>query len=134
MAGILPLFAGSLGAAEGMYSSLPQSEALEGFERRPESELSKLLFLIDRLKETGFYVIFEGQRFDSIFAARMARWYLSRNYEGEKAMEWVRRHVTRSPVSGRPIYVEEADGDLHQAQKMLIRELAQLEASAAAVM
>ena len=106
---------------------MQESQAYQSFLRRSPSELSKLLYLIDRFKDSTIKVRFNGTEYDASLAATTARLYLSRFYRNEKAYEWVTRRCTQSPLGDDPIFFRYPDGRSRLARKVLLEELQQLD-------
>lgn len=106
--------------------SLPpieDSEAYQQFVLRGPSEFSKLLYLLDRFKDTGFGVIYDGYHYDNRQSLTEARRYLARRYQkGESAQRWLTVHAYRSP-GGQIIYLEFPDGKTRPLRDILLEEL-----------
>ncbi len=114
-----PLFAD--GAA---LPSLEKSRAFIQYERRPQSELSKLIYLIDRYKDSELSIFYEGQLYDAATAAKYAKNYLRKNYKKGTAENWVSRHCYRSTGQGSVIYVHYPDGAKRIMKDVMLEELA----------
>ena len=123
---IFPLF----GRTETSSNSLPlmkESDAYKEYLKRPQSELSKVLFLIDRFKNTEFKVIYGGDEYDSNFGVTMARQFLILNYKNETADRWVKTHTYLSEPEGQIIYLKYPKGDRRPARDVLLEELRDLD-------
>lgn len=120
----------SYSAAENLGGFLPpfrESEAYHRYQGRSPSELSKLLYLMDRFRNTQFQVIYEGTTYDSNQAVDYARRYLASHYHQEKAERWIKDHAYRSGPGGRVIYMKYPDGKKRPARDVLLDELKALE-------
>lgn len=107
---------------------MPQSRALQRFQNRPVSELSKLLYLVDRLGETDVQIVYEKNTYYSKLVLPVARWYLSQHYDKKDSAEaWLSKWCYRSLGSGEPVLVKYKDGSLRSARDLLLEELDQLD-------
>ena len=102
---------------------LAESRAYKRYSNRPKSELSKLIFLIDRFKDMGVRIRYDGLEYDANYAARITKKYLARRYRRENAKEWVQKHSYRSIHAGEIIYVIFPDGSEEALREVFISEL-----------
>ncbi len=117
-------------AAPGLQIPDPimQSRALQRFQNRPLSELSKLLYLVDRLGETDVQIVYEKNTYYSKLVLPVARWYVSQHYDKkDSAEDWLSKWCYRSLGSGEPVWVKYKDGSLRSARDLLLEELDQLD-------
>ena len=115
--GALPLQAAPLCPME-------QSDAYQKYCRRPKTELSKLLFLIDRFKDSDIKVVYNGNHYDSEVATKYARQYIRDHYRStQDAESFVKDHAHRSEPQGNVIYAEYPDGKIRPASEVLLEEL-----------
>jgi len=118
---------GRVAVSDEFLSPPKESEAYKQYLRRPKSELSKILYLIDRFKNTAFKIIYDGDEYDSNFATMTARQFLAFNYRNETAERWVKTHTYVSEPEGRVIHIKYPNGELRPARDVLLEELEKLE-------
>jgi hypothetical protein len=104
-----------------------ESEAYRKFLKRPKNELSKLLYLIDRYKDTKIKVIYDGFHYDAAHTARVTKKFLFGNYKNESALHWINAYCHRTDPRGNLILVKTPDGDVREARDLLLAELEILE-------
>lgn len=125
-----PVFAGGEAAGTGGFfmEPLKSSPAYQQYQRRPKSELSKLLFLMDRFKGSPAEVVYDGSHYDSSFALKNAKAYIAKNYKkNQRAELWVREHAYRSDPGRQLILFKYPDGNTRPLRDVLLEELAGLE-------
>lgn len=104
------------------------SRALQRFQKRPVSELSKLIYLVDRLGETKVDVVYEKKSYSSQLVLPVARWYLNAHYNKKDSAEnWLSKWCYRSLGSGETVWVKYQDGSLREARDLLLEELDRLD-------
>lgn len=104
------------------------SRALQRFQKRPVSELSKLIYLVDRLGETKVDVVYEKKSYSSQLVLPVARWYLTAHYNKKDSAEnWLSKWCYRSLGSGETVWVKYQDGSLREARDLLLEELDRLD-------
>ena len=106
---------------------LRDSSAYRQFKLRDVSDFSKLVYLIDRFGSTDIQIVYDNHYFKATFAARVARWFLKRNYRKETPQEWVMRWCNTSIPAGNLIWIKLPDGKFRLAREVLFEELAALE-------
>lgn len=109
-------------------SPLEDSEAYKQYKLRPQSDFSKMLYLIDRFKESNFEVLYEGHYFGSVFAANFSRWFLSKNYKNEPLDEFIMSWCNRTFLKKELIWIKLPDGAFRLGREVLQEELKNLEA------
>lgn len=107
---------------------LEESLAFKQFQRRVYSPLSVLIYLIDRYKEARIKIVYDGNYFDAVFAAGVAKWFLKARYKGETPEQWILRWCDTGIGSGKPIWVQDAYGGFKMSRDVLFDELKLLEA------
>lgn len=100
-----------------------QSKAYEQFQLRPRSDLSKLIYLIDRFVDSKIQVQYEKHYYPAFFAARIARAFLPAHYKNEKPEAWVMQWCSTSFPSGDPIWMKFPDGSFKLGREVMIDEL-----------
>lgn len=105
------------------------SRAFINYRKRPASELSKLLYLVDRLGESDLQIVYEKNTYPSRIIMPVARWYLHTHYNRKDSAEnWITESCYRTLGSGEPVWVKYQDGSLRQARDILLEELDLLQA------
>lgn len=107
--------------------SLQQSEAYRQYAHRPRTELSKLVYLMDRFRSSDFVIFSDGMIYDADFALKFAKKYLSKNYNKERAEHWIKVHAYRTPGAGKIIDIQFSDGTRRPLRDVLLEELKVLE-------
>lgn len=114
-----------------LYEGFPttkESQAYHEFIKRSNSEHSKLLYLIDRFGDANVEIVYDGHYYSAPFVARVARWFISRNYRKEPAEKWLMRWCNTSIVTGNLIWVKLPTGKFRLAREVLLDELRALDA------
>lgn len=117
-----PGFQQPLSLAAGL-TAIEDSQAFQRYSVRRKSELSKLLYLMDRFRGTGFKVIYDGLEYDSEQAAQESRKFIAKNYKQEPAVDWIRNYAYRSNPGGNVIQVKTPQGEIRTLRDVLIEEL-----------
>lgn len=117
---------------ERLLPPLKESEAYKEYRKRPETELSKILYMIDRFKiEKQTKIYYDGVYYDVPTAAIIARQFLQLNYMDQTAVEWVNEHCTISFFQRKPILIKFPDGTTRLSRRILLQELKDLEKASA---
>ncbi len=106
---------------------LEQSRAYKLFLTRPQNELSKLVFLIDRFKDSKIKIIYDGIEYSPPFVAKLARWFLPSHYHDEKAEKWIMVWCNKSYSERRLVWVKDPNENVKLAREVLLGELKVLE-------
>lgn len=104
------------------FQPVVESKAYLAYKKRPQSELSKLIYLIDRFVDVDGQVLYEGHYYPISMAARVARLYLITNYKNETVEYWIKHWVTTSYPSGERIYGKFSDGKSRLAGEVASEE------------
>lgn len=104
-----------------------QELALKAYKKRPQTQLSKLIYLLDLYKGSPCSVVYEGIEYQSNKALKQAKNYLSRHYRGQPAEEWLRANAYRSLGNGMVIYFRSPDGKQVPLRDVLLIELEKLQ-------
>ena len=107
-------------------SHLTESQAYQQYRNRPVSELSKIIYLIDRFMNSGIEILYDGHYFSAQFSGRVARWFLATHYRKENAEQWVMRWCNTTVPAGNLIWVKLPDGKFLLAREVLLSELKKL--------
>jgi hypothetical protein len=122
----IPSLAGAA-VIEAVMPPFQETLAYKQYQKRPKSELSKILYLMDRFKKTSLKVIYDRVEYESDVALKHAKSYVAKHYKRENAAVWIREHAYRS-TSGTVIYVKYPDGEKKLLRDILIEELKNIEA------
>jgi len=113
------------------YPGVPSyevSKAYQQYKVRVRSELSRLIYLCDRLGESDLQIKYDDYLYPANFAARVSRVFLAAHYKKEKAEDWITRWASGSVLTGKPIWVKFNDGNYYIAKDLLFEELQNLDA------
>lgn len=106
----------------------PVSRAFQKYQKRPVSELSKLIYLVDRIGESNLAVVYDKNTYPSQLVMPIARWYLNTHYNKKDSAEnWLSKWCYRTLGSGETVWVRYEDGSLREARDILLQELDQLD-------
>lgn len=120
-------FAGSALSADADLLDSERAKAVEQYRRRPESDRSKLIYLMERFRDTDVQVVYDGYNYGARESAVHARQYIARHYKKGRAGDWVREHAYRSNPGGQIIYLKFPDGRIQTLRDVLLEELTMLE-------
>lgn len=109
------------------FQSLANSAAYRQYQHRPKSDLSKLLFLIDRFAQAKVEIIYDGFHFKTTQVVGMVRFFLSRNYNKQTPEQWIYQWCNTTVPRGKIILVKLPDGSTQLGREVLFGELAALE-------
>ena len=103
---------------------LKTSAAYQQYQRRPKTELSKLIFLMDRFKGYPAEVIYNGSYYDSDFALKNAKAYMAAHYKKKQAAEeWIRENAYRSDPGREVILYKEPNRAPKPLRDVLLEQL-----------
>ena len=102
---------------------LKETRAFRRYVRGPQSDLAKLLCLIDRFRDTDVQVIYQGHPYDASTAIQFARGYLARNYKNQKPDRWIKANVTLRGFDGRMPEFKFSTGKSRPVVDVLLEEL-----------
>ncbi len=109
------------------FPTIRESKAYQKFARRPLTDFSKILYLIDRYGDSQIQIVYDNQTYTAPFATTVARWFLARNYKKQTPSQWINQWCHTSVMSGHPIYVKLPNGEFRLAKEVLLEEQAALE-------
>lgn len=109
------------------FQRLEESAAYRQYLHRPQNDLSKLIFLIDRFAQARVEIIYDGFHFPAPQAAGVARWFLARNYKKQTPEEWIYQWCNQTVPRGNLVLVKMPDGSVELGRQVLLDELAALE-------
>ena len=120
--------AGQASSSENSVFYFDKSNAYEQYKRRPQSELSKLLYLKEVLQKSDVTVIYNGRDYDPAAIASLISMYVRLNYKKENAENWITQHAYRSISKGKIIYLKDPQGHRQILKDVLLQELKTLPA------
>lgn len=103
------------------------SVAYKNYLMRPTTELSKLLFLLERLSEAKFQVLYAKAYYDVDFVAPLARWFLKYRYTNQTAEKWIALYCSTTVLSRERIWVRLENKKFVLSRDVLMDELRRLE-------
>lgn len=109
------------------FPPIQESKAFKQFVLKPTSELSKLIYLIDRFGESKIEVQYEDHYYEAIFVGRVVRMFLAAHYEQQSADYWLSEYAVTSIPSGKPIWLKFPDGSFKRAREVFSGELKALD-------
>lgn len=104
-------------------SPLKESQAFARYKNRIKSELSQLIFLMERFNLKGIEIKIDGNIYPAALAFPFAKMYLALNYNQEKAKKWIQKHCYRSPFTNEVMLVRFSGGEYEVGRDALFREL-----------
>ena len=126
---ILPA-ANAASADHNICGSVWESRAYQQYRLRPDSNFSKLIYLIDHFSVCDIEIVYDGHYFKAPFVARVARWFLATHYKKETTKEWILRWCSTTIPQGTPIYVKLPNGKFRLAREVLTEQLEELDRAA----
>ncbi len=102
---------------------LAESKAFEQYLKRPQNDLSKLLYLVDRFGNTNIEILYENTYYKALLVSRTVRFFLAIHYKGETAEHWIKQWCTTSIPSGKPVWAKFPDGSFKLARELFLEEL-----------
>lgn len=127
----LPVIVQTVQAAEKTKTAqempaIEESKAYQQFKTRPVSDLSKLIYLIDRFAGAKIEIVYDGHYYKPTFAAQLAKFFLAQNYKKETVKEWIMKWCSVS-AGGNLIWVKFADNRFKLSRDVLNDEIAALD-------
>jgi hypothetical protein len=119
------LFAGAAFAAY-EWPPVETSKAYERYLNRPRSEMSRLIYLLDRFNFDGMEIRVDGTTYQAPMCVPFVKAYLALNYRKERAEVWIQKHVYRSPFTNEVMVGRLPGEDYRPGRDMLFEELAKL--------
>lgn len=127
----LPAASAEEGGPEAFLKHLPELEGTHAYAQyrsRPENELSKMIYLIDRFSETDAEILYSGKTFKTGAVARIARWFVKTRYtQSDRAESWINKWCHRTIPEGEMIWVRYQGGRYFSARDILLADLETLE-------
>jgi len=115
-----------------VFAEIPpiqDSHAFIRYKNRIKTDLSKLVYLMERFNLPGLEIKVDGNIYPAALAFPFARAYLAFNYSQEKAEDWIQKHCYRSPFTNEMMLVRVDGGPYEVGRDFLLRELEALKAA-----
>lgn len=112
--------------ANSEFGQIRDSQAYQHFRQRPVNDFSKLMYMIDRFSGEKIQIVYDNHYFDAQFSAKIAKWFLGRNYKKETPREWIMRWCNTS-ISGQLIWVKMPSGKFKLSREVLMEEIKDLD-------
>jgi hypothetical protein len=113
-------------AAEGL-PPLETSQAYQDFLKKPSSDLSKMICILNYFRTTPLMVQYDGIDYTVQFAYPYGLVYLMTNYRNESPEEWAKKHCYRSLFGNNIIFFKFEDGSYRPARDVIIEKFHELE-------
>ncbi len=108
------------------FPPMEESRAYQQFKTRPVSDLSKLIYLIDRFGSSKIEVVYDGHYYKAAFGAQLAKFFLAQNYRKETVEQWIMKWCNVS-AGGNLIWVKFPDNRFKLSRDVLKQEIQDLE-------
>lgn len=102
---------------------LNEAKAFGRYKNRIKTELSQLVFLMERFNVKGIEIKIDGNVYPAALAFPFAKMYLALNYNKEKTKDWIQKHCYRSPFTNEVMLVRFNGGEYEVGRDALFREL-----------
>jgi hypothetical protein len=103
-----------------------ESPAYKQYLKRPKTELSKILYLLERLKMQNLKILYNGKVFEPCQILTIVKAHIALTYKKEKAQDWIQVNAYKSRSKGQVIYLEYPNGQRRILRDVLLEELASL--------
>ena len=111
------------------FAALPpllESRAFARYKTRIKTDLSKLIYLLDRFNDPQMEIKIDGNTYRSEMAFPFAKAFLAMNYRKEKAEVWIQKYCYRSPFSNQVMLGCLKDEKCMPGRDLLFNELQEL--------
>jgi hypothetical protein len=100
------------------------TRAYQQYARRPKTEFSKLIYLMEILKTGDQKILYNNRPYEPKQIVGLVKAFIALNYKKEKAEDWIKANAYRSRSKGLIIYVLQPDGTKQPLRDRLLEELA----------
>lgn len=111
------------------FAALPpilESDAFARYRKRMKTELSKLIYLLDRFNTPDMEIKIDGNTYRSELAFPFAKAFLAVYYKKEKAEVWIQKYCYRSPFTNQVMLGCMKDEKCVPGRDLLLGELEEL--------
>jgi hypothetical protein len=113
-------------AAENLQP-VEESQAYQDFLKKPSSDLSKMICLLNYFRTAPVIVQFEGTDYTAQAAYPFGLIYLMTNYRNENPEDWAKKHCYRSLFGNNIIFFKFQDGSSRPARDVILEKYHELE-------
>ena len=116
----------SLFCADAAFAGLPpieESRAFQKYKKRVKTELSRLIYLLDRFNTSDIEIKIDGNTYRSELAFPFAKAFLAVYYKKEKAELWIQKYCYRSPFTNEIMLGCVKDEKCIPGRDLLLNEL-----------
>jgi hypothetical protein len=107
---------------------IKESHAYKQYIMRPNSDLSKLIYLIDRFGSIDGDILYDGVHYRTGWVANFARIFLTTSYHNETSKDWIMKWCNRSIMKGELIWAQFPNKKVQLSREVLLNELSALDA------
>ena len=105
-------------------SSMEDSKAYKQYViRKSDTELSKLIYLMDRFRDAEFEIKYSRSWYGADEAMMEARKFLQKNYKKESAEKFIKMHTYRPYGKSDILYIKFPNSEIHILRDVLLKEL-----------
>ncbi len=107
--------------------AIDKSAAYQDFLKHPVSERSKIVYLIERFKDSKVEIDYGGHYYKPNDIACLVQMFIASHFDqNETAEQWVMKYGNRTIPTGKPIWIR-SNGRFYQSRNILMQELNGLE-------
>ena len=123
------IFAGGIPTVFGAEKLQPleESQAYQDFLKKPPSDLSKMICVLNYFRTAPLLVQYDGIDYAVQFAYPYGLVYLMTNYHNENPEQWVRKNCYRSLFGNNIIFFKFQDGNYVPARDVMLEKFHELE-------
>lgn len=103
-----------------------ESQAFESYKKRIKTELSQLIYLLDRFNVPEMEIKIDGNTYQAEKAFPFAKAFLAVYYRKEKAEVWIQKYCYRSPFTNQVMLGCMKDEKCISGRDLLLKELKEL--------
>lgn len=115
-----------LSASAFALEPIQESAAFKKYQNRTPTELSKLIYLLDRFNTPETEIQIDGNIYTAEKAFPYGKSFLAKNYKKENAADWLREHCYRTKDENKIIYIRFHEEKFRPFRDVLIEELERL--------
>jgi len=115
-----------LSASAFALEPIQESTAFKKYQNRTPTELSKLIYLLDRFNTVDTEIQIDGNIYTAEKAFPYGKSFLAKNYKKENAADWLREHCYRTKDENKVIYIRAYGEKFRPFRDVLIEELERL--------
>lgn len=124
---LISSWGGSSASAAENLQSVEESQAYQDFLKKPSSDLSQMICLLNYFRTAPVIVQFEGTDYTAQAAYPFGLVYLMTNYRNENPEEWAKKHCYRSLFGNNIIFFKFQDGSSRPARDVILEKYHELQ-------